>query len=89
MTTLADRHADTAQRPGAMAMWLLFTAFMVFAMTVIGAITRLTDAFAAALDTLCDNAVSDMSIISSQRPVDMDELRKLFEYAYAGKPIDF
>ncbi|MCB0071379.1 MAG: iron-containing alcohol dehydrogenase [Caldilineaceae bacterium] len=45
--------------------------------------------FAAALDTLCDNAVSDMSIISSQRPVDMDELRRLFEYAYAGKPIDF
>ncbi|MCB9959612.1 MAG: COX15/CtaA family protein [Rhodospirillaceae bacterium] len=26
-----------------MAMWLLFTAFMVFAMTVIGAITRLTE----------------------------------------------
>jgi alcohol dehydrogenase class IV len=45
--------------------------------------------FHAALDTLCDNAVADMSIISSQRPVDMDELRMLFEYAYAGNPIDF
>lgn len=45
--------------------------------------------FDAALDTLCDNAVGDMSIIASQRPVDMDELRRLFEYAYAGKPIDF
>lgn len=43
MTTLADRHAATAQRPGAMATWLLVTAFMVFAMTVIGAITRLTE----------------------------------------------
>ena len=47
MTTLADRHADTTTRPGtrpgAIALWLLFTAFMVFAMTVIGAITRLTE----------------------------------------------
>ena len=43
MTSLAQDHASTTARPRLIAYWLLFSAAMVFAMTVIGAITRLTE----------------------------------------------
>ena len=85
---LTDSH-DAAEGGRALVAAIRKLAAEIGQPTSIAALGIEADAFAAALDTLCDNAVSDMSIISSQRPVDMDELRRLFEYAYAGKPIDF
>jgi alcohol dehydrogenase class IV len=45
--------------------------------------------FEAALDKLVDDAFNDTSIVSSIRAPNYDEFRRVFEYAYDGKPVDF
>jgi alcohol dehydrogenase class IV len=47
------------------------------------------DAFSAQLDRLVDNAEMDPTIVASARDVSTDDTRRLFEYAYAGKDVDF
>jgi alcohol dehydrogenase class IV len=45
--------------------------------------------YEAALDTLVEHAFNDTQIITSVRTPSYDELRRLFTYAYEGKPVDF
>ena len=45
--------------------------------------------FAAQLDKLVDNAEMDATIVASARDVTTDDTRRLFEYAYQGKDVDF
>lgn len=45
--------------------------------------------FEKSMEHLLVNAENDNQIVPSPRQPDRAELRKLFEYAYAGKPIDF
>ncbi|MCB9137969.1 MAG: iron-containing alcohol dehydrogenase [Caldilineaceae bacterium] len=45
--------------------------------------------FQAKLDQLCAYAEMDTQFFTAPRIPDDDELRRLFEYAYAGKAIDF
>jgi alcohol dehydrogenase class IV len=45
--------------------------------------------FAAKLDKLVDNAEMDATIVASARPVSTDDTRRLFEYAFEGKGVDF
>jgi alcohol dehydrogenase class IV len=47
------------------------------------------DDFAAGLDKLVDNAEMDATIVASPRDLSTDDTRRLFEYAYAGKDVDF
>ena len=47
------------------------------------------DEFAAQLDKLVDNAEMDATIVASARDVTTDDTRRLFEYAYQGKDVDF
>jgi alcohol dehydrogenase class IV len=47
------------------------------------------DKFAAQLDKLVDNAEMDPTIIASARDLSSDDTRRLFEYAYEGKEVDF
>jgi alcohol dehydrogenase class IV len=49
----------------------------------------LPDEFAAHLEKLVDNAEMDATIIASARDLTTDDTRRLFEYAYEGKDIDF
>ena len=42
-----------------------------------------------AIETLDEYALSDTSIVCCPRMVEMEDLAKLFMYAYEGKPIDF
>ncbi|MBI5305703.1 MAG: iron-containing alcohol dehydrogenase [Chloroflexi bacterium] len=43
----------------------------------------------AALELMMDHAENDTQIVASPRQPERAELRKLFEYAYVGKPVDF
>ncbi len=45
--------------------------------------------FADAIEILCDNAEMDTQILAAPRIPERAELKQLFEYAYAGKSIDF
>jgi alcohol dehydrogenase class IV len=45
--------------------------------------------FAARLDKLVDNAEMDATICASVRNLTTEDTRRLFEYAYEGKNIDF
>jgi alcohol dehydrogenase class IV len=45
--------------------------------------------FAARLDKLVDNAEMDATIVASARDLSTDDTRRLFEYAYQGKDVDF
>lgn len=45
--------------------------------------------FAAQLDKLVDNAEMDATIVASARDVTTNDTRRLFEYAYQGKDVDF
>jgi len=45
--------------------------------------------FAARLDKLVDNAEMDATIVASARDVTTDDTRRLFDYAYLGKDVDF
>ncbi len=45
--------------------------------------------FAARLDKLVDNAEVDPTIVASARDITTDDTRRLFEYAYEGKDVDF
>jgi alcohol dehydrogenase class IV len=45
--------------------------------------------FAARLDRLVDNAEMDACIVSSPRDLSNEATRRLFEYAYQGKDVDF
>ncbi len=45
--------------------------------------------FAVRLDKLVDNAEMDATIVASARDVSTYDTRRLFEYAYEGKDIDF
>lgn len=45
--------------------------------------------FAACLDRLVENAEMDATIVASPRNLSTDDTRRLFEYAYAGKDVDF
>ena len=47
------------------------------------------DEFAAGLEKLVDNAEMDATIIASVRDLSSDATRRLFEYAYQGKDVDF
>jgi alcohol dehydrogenase class IV len=47
------------------------------------------DAYDAAMETMLDHAENDTQIVASPRQPDRSELRKLFEYAYEGKAINF
>jgi alcohol dehydrogenase class IV len=47
------------------------------------------EAYAAAVPDLIAKAEMDTQIVTSPRIPDTAELRRLFEYAYEGKPIDF
>jgi alcohol dehydrogenase class IV len=47
------------------------------------------DEFAARLDKLVDNAEMDATIIASARDLSSADTRRLFEYAYRGKDVDF
>ncbi|UCC88555.1 MAG: iron-containing alcohol dehydrogenase [Anaerolineales bacterium] len=47
------------------------------------------DEFAAHLDKLVDNAEMDATIVASPRDLSTDDTRRLFEYAYEGKDVDF
>jgi alcohol dehydrogenase class IV len=47
------------------------------------------DEFSARLDKLVDNAEMDATIIASVRDLSSDDTRRLFEYAYQGKDVDF
>jgi alcohol dehydrogenase class IV len=46
-------------------------------------------AFEAQLDKLVDDAFNDTQILTTCRAPSYDELRQLFVYAHAGRPIDF
>jgi alcohol dehydrogenase class IV len=41
------------------------------------------------LDELVNNAFNDTQMLTAVRAPDYDELRKLFSYAYDGRPVDF
>jgi len=45
--------------------------------------------FAARLDKLVDNAEMDPTIVASARDLSSDDTRRLFEYAFEGKDVDF
>ncbi len=45
--------------------------------------------FDAALESLLDHAENDTQIVASPRQPDRAELRRLFEYAYEGRAVDF
>jgi alcohol dehydrogenase class IV len=45
--------------------------------------------FVDAIETLDEYALSDTSIVCCPRTVEMEDLAKLFMYAYEGKPVDF
>ncbi len=45
--------------------------------------------FEANLEPLCDRAAMDVSLVTSRRVPGGEDLKRLFEYAYAGRPIDF
>ena len=45
--------------------------------------------FDAKLELLCTHAEMDTQFFTAPRIPDTDELRKMFEYIYEGKPIDF
>ena len=45
--------------------------------------------FAARLDKLVDNAEMDATIVASARHITTEDTRRLFEYAYQGKDVDF
>ena len=47
------------------------------------------DDYTAVLETMMNHAENDSSIVASPRQPERSELRKLFEYAYEGKAIDF
>ncbi len=47
------------------------------------------DQFAARLDKLVENAEMDPTIVASPRDLSTADTRRLFEYAYSGKDIDF
>jgi alcohol dehydrogenase class IV len=47
------------------------------------------DDFATGLDKLVDNAEMDATIVASPRDLSTDDTRRLFQYAYAGKDVDF
>jgi alcohol dehydrogenase class IV len=47
------------------------------------------EAFVAKLDRLVDYAEMDATIIASARNLSTDETRRLFEYAYDGRDVDF
>ena len=47
------------------------------------------DEFAARLDKLVDNAEMDATIVASARDLTTEDTRRLFEYAYEGRDIDF
>lgn len=47
------------------------------------------EAFTARLEALCDRAELDTSLVISRRIPERAELRRLFEYAFAGTPVDF
>jgi acetaldehyde dehydrogenase/alcohol dehydrogenase len=46
-------------------------------------------AFEAALDKLVDDAFNDTSMVSASRSPSYEELRRLFQHAYKGQPVDF
>jgi alcohol dehydrogenase class IV len=41
------------------------------------------------LDTLCDRAQLDTSMVTARRVPSLDELKRLFDYAYRGLQVDF
>ena len=45
--------------------------------------------FDRALPELCDRAELDSGLVFSPRFAYRDDLQRLFEYAYAGRPVDF
>jgi alcohol dehydrogenase class IV len=45
--------------------------------------------FVAHIDDLMERAFNDASMMTAARSPDYEELQRLFEYAYDGKPIDF
>jgi alcohol dehydrogenase class IV len=47
------------------------------------------DQFAARLDKLVENAEMDPTIVASPRDLSTADTRRLFEYAYEGKDVDF
>ncbi len=47
------------------------------------------DEFAGQLDKLVDNAEMDATIIASTRDLTADDTRRLFEYAFEGKDVNF
>jgi alcohol dehydrogenase class IV len=47
------------------------------------------ETFVAHIDDLMERAFNDASMMTAARSPDYDELQRLFEYAYDGKPIDF
>jgi len=48
-----------------------------------------SDSFAARLDRLVDNAEMDATIVASPRDLSSADTRRLFEYAFEGKDVDF
>ncbi len=47
------------------------------------------EALEEALATLCENALTDNSILGTPRTPEWEELEKLFRYAFEGRPVDF
>jgi alcohol dehydrogenase class IV len=45
--------------------------------------------FEAALPKLVENAENDATLVASARPPDNAEVRRLYHYIFAGKPVDF
>jgi acetaldehyde dehydrogenase / alcohol dehydrogenase len=62
---------------------------------VIGVPTSLVDAgvareaFEANLDKLVEDAFNDTQMVTAVRCPTFDELKRLFSYAFEGKPVDF
>jgi alcohol dehydrogenase class IV len=45
--------------------------------------------FEAELDEMCERVLTSIGIVMSRRFPDLDDVRRIFEYAYSGRKIDF
>ena len=82
---ITGRHEEQMRR---LDEWLQNTLFLAESVPYFGPDLG-PDQFAARLDKLVENAEMDPTIVASPRDLSTADTRRLFEYAYEGKDIDF
>jgi alcohol dehydrogenase class IV len=87
--TLGISHQEPEKAARQLAMRIRDLCRQINSPISLAEMTIVREVFEADLDILVDNAMNDSQMLTAPRPPNYDELHRLFQYLFDGKPVDF